>query len=306
MSCNVSMAAHTCRHHLATATDTPLRRPSEAKDLEALMCCPANTGPSFSASSAARKAPCELSCASDASNPSSASSAALEAPVSPYTPAPAAPNKSCRSMLTSAVAADAPSASTASASPSARKLPAPRSSVSAAAASAAPPGPRSECSSTPVATDTFKESSSDKSTSGPGATLISCVHARLTMVRNPAPSLPTTRIVGCAAAALAGAAFGPESAPTTAQPALAACVSVSARFRVLYTGACSSVPAEALEATGVSGAQFLALAMTPATPKKYAERMMAPRFCCTHKGSIKLLLAAHSTCNSAACARPTV
>jgi uncharacterized membrane protein YgcG len=46
----------------------------------------------------------------------------------------------------------------------------------------------------------------------------------------------------------------------------------------------SAAPAEALLTTGVSGEQFLLQASTPDTPRQYAERSMAPRFCCDRGG----------------------
>jgi hypothetical protein len=51
----------------------------------------------------------------------------------------------------------------------------------------------------------------------------------------------------------------------------------------LCKGISSAAPALALLTTGVSGAQFLLQPSTPMAPRQYAERSMAPRFCCSEE-----------------------
>lgn len=45
----------------------------------------------------------------------------------------------------------------------------------------------------------------------------------------------------------------------------------------------SIAPADALLTTGLRGAQFREQASTPDTPRQYADRSMAPRFCCMNR-----------------------
>jgi hypothetical protein len=57
--------------------------------------------------------------------------------------------------------------------------------------------------------------------------------------------------------------------------------SSSSTYLQLCSVISSIAPADALLTTGMSGAQFLEQASTPETPKQYADRSMAPKFCCS-------------------------
>lgn len=65
------------------------------------------------------------------------------------------------------------------------------------------------------------------------------------------------------------------------QPDSAARVRVRGMERQACSGSHSNAPALALLVAGDSGAELRAQHSTPATPRKYATRTAAPRFCCT-------------------------
>lgn len=101
-----------------------------------------------------------------------------------------------------------------------------------------------------------------------------------TFVRNPAPSLPKTSIVGCWRCIwLATIVAFSAAAPTMAHPSLWHCSRNLGKFLALCTSTHSKAPAEALLTVGDKGALLRAQVITPAVPRKNALRMMAPKFC---------------------------
>jgi hypothetical protein len=130
----------------------------------------------------------------------------------------------------------------------------------------------------PEATLTFKESTNALLALPQGMKTL-WLHLERTVGRSPCPSLPMTRMVGCARDNVSRAtALSSTEVPTTCQP-----VSLESsrnrikllEERIVIT---SKAPAEALLTTELSGEEFLEQRITSSIPKKKAERRIEPKF----------------------------
>mmetsp|Transcript_31378 Transcript_31378/g.50405 ORF Transcript_31378/g.50405 Transcript_31378/m.50405 type:complete len:230 (-) Transcript_31378:193-882(-) len=147
------------------------------------------------------------------------------------------------------------------------------------------------CRMMPVATETLSESTLPPPSPpscrsppipmpGPPSMRTMRLHARRTLVRSPLPSLPITSTDGLVIFSdVTSSARSSAAAPNTSHPSSVQRAKKRCMTPTLCTVTASMAPLLALLTTGESGALFLAHTTTPATPRKCADRIMAPRFC---------------------------
>ena len=164
--------------------------------------------------------------------------------------------------------------------PARRSAPWPPSVVSPARPPPAPTRPRSGRAGRPPRTagsTRRRTRSATRSRHASGSARAGRVRRRTAGPR-PWPSLPTTRASGPRRSACRAVSGASASAPTIRSPSIWRSASAPARSSTGARSRCSTAPAEALTAAGLSGAWCLVGKRTPCTPAASALRSRVPTF----------------------------